>query len=179
MKRLIFLFVFGIMSLVSFGQTKNGWHIYKSIDTYTQEINYECKYYKNSFPIATFFPNTQKICILSTYDGLKYFDNTWDALMYYNGNIQGFNTFVEERLIFNNDYKEYENYVSINCTSVDRAGETFLGGFIFDENVEELKKAKSVSYKYYDKIKNETVTINISLIGFTKCYNECIKYNTK
>ena len=78
------------------------------------------------------------------------------------------------RFIMNNDYSEYElNDVRIGFSDVDTAGDPFFSSFYVEVDVEEMKKAKSVSFKWYDKIDSSVYTTNISLMGFTACYNSC------
>jgi hypothetical protein len=184
MKKIIFTILFTLITNFCFSQV---WVRKINIDTYTQEKTYYCSYRVNNVEIAAYFPDTNIFGITKYYEGIKYNDILNNAYFNNNGKISYQNTTVTARYIFNNNYKEYD-YKNVNITfsiiDVDAYINNIFQSFIIididDEDLESLKKGKSISFKWYDKIEylssgeNYLSIINISLIGFTKCYNSCI-----
>ncbi len=166
---LSFLFLFAINVIA-----QNGWLKRSKTDEYTQEKSDICVFYKNGDIKAIFFPEDNHIKIFRYYDGLQHFQDTWDAMMDNRGQLTSYTTDMTERFIFNIDYKEYDlDDHSIYYPRVSRPGQDFYSYFFVEEKIEDLKKAKSVSYKWYDRLDDEIAVMNISLMGFTKCYNSC------
>lgn len=173
MKRLLTIFAIFTISISTFA-AKNGWVRDVITDDYTQEKTYICVCWKNNSIIAVFYPENNALKVIKSYDGLKYFDTSWNALIENSGRIAPTYGSVFMRFIMNNDYSEYElNDVRIGFSDVDTAGDPFFSSFYVEVDVEEMKKAKSVSFKWYDKIDSSVYTTNISLMGFTACYNSC------
>lgn len=170
MKRTILLTLITIISLVASAQV--GWRRDYTLDEYTQEKEPICVYYNRFGSIdAVYFINTQKLKVIRDYDGLKYFDVTWDALINSSGKIHSNRCAIYYRLIgtANNQDIKVPN-VSIFYSEVDKAGEDFFASFFVEIAPSYLMKANSISFMWWDKITEDTATTNISLMGFTKAY---------
>ena len=155
---------------------KSGWVKQAKTDEYTTETTYIMYYYKNGLVHAVYFPEDESLKVIKYYDGLKFFDQTWDAMMDNNGYLPSQNTDVSMRIIRSkSDFDEQEFYKTISFTDVSTPGEPFFSFFFVDVEAAELKKAQSISFKWYDKMDYNKYAINISLTGFSTCYNACIK----
>ena len=155
---------------------KSGWVRHAVTDEYTTETNYIMYYYKDGLVHAVYFPEDEQLKIIRYYDGLKYFDQTWDAMMDNNGRLPSKTSDVSVRIIrTKTDYDEDEITKTISYTEVDRAGDSFFSYFFIAIEPDILKKAQSISFKWFDYLSYETFKINISLTGFTACYNSATK----
>ncbi|MBR4389996.1 MAG: hypothetical protein IKT00_12590 [Prevotella sp.] len=173
MNRLITFIAIYIISMSAIA-AKNGWFRDVITDDYSQERTYICVCYKNNKIIAVFYPDNNTLKVIKDYDGLKYFDTTWNALLENSGRIKSNTSSVYLRYILNNDYEEYKiDDVKINFSNVDTPGDPFFSSFYIGVDVEDMKKAKSVSFMWYDSIDDEVYKTNITLMGFTACYNSC------
>ena len=156
--------------------SNNGWVTHKKTDEYTTETSYIMYYYKDGKVYAVYFPEDEELKVIKYFDGLKYFDQTWDALMDNNGYFPSRESEVSARLIrTKSDYDEDVYSETISYTDVDRVGQTFFSYFFFHIEPEKLKKAQSISFRWFDYLAYETFTLNISLSGFTACYNSSTK----
>ena len=156
--------------------TKSGWVKQPNTDEYTMETTYIMFYYKNGLVHAVYFPEHETLKVIKYYDGLKYFDQTWDALMDNNGRLPDQYADVSMRIIrTKTDYDEHDFYKSISFTDVSTPGELFFSFFFVEVDASELKKAQSISFKWYDKMDYDTYVININLAGFSTCYNACTR----
>ncbi len=154
----------------------NGWVRESVTDEYTTETSYIMCYYKNGDVHAIYFPHDGTLKIIELFDGLKYFDQTWDAAVYNNGRFSSKSTEVSMRIIRSkSDYDEEVLDQTVYYSSIDHAGDSFISAFFVDIEPEILKKSQSISFRWIDKLVYETFTININLSGFTKCYNSAIK----
>jgi len=170
MKRTILLTLIFAISLVVSAQA--GWRRDYVIDEYTQEKNPICIYYDRLGKIqAIYYINDQMLKIIRDYDGLKYFQVTWDALMDSSGKIESTISTVYYRLIGKENNQDIEvPDVSIFYSEVDTAGDDFFCSFYLGIDPSDLMKANSISFMWWDKIIGDTATKNISLMGFTKAY---------
>lgn len=156
--------------------TKNGWVKQTKTDEYTTETSYIMFYYKNGLVQAVYFPEDEMLKVIKYYDGLKYFDQTWDAMMDNNGRLPDQYADVSMRIIrTKTDYDEQEFYKSISFTDVSTPGDPFFSFFFVSVDAADLKKAQSISFKWFDKMDYDTYAINISLSGFTTVYNACTR----
>lgn len=155
---------------------KSGWVKQAKTDEYTTETSYIMYYYKNGLVHAVYFPEDESLKVIKYYDGLKYFDNTWDAMMDNNGQLPTKSADVSMRIIrTKTDYDEQVFFKSIYFTDVSAPGEAFFSYFFVDVDAADLKKAQSISFKWYDTMDYNTYAINISLSGFASCYNSCVR----
>jgi len=79
MKKIILLTLITIISVMASAQT--GWTRDYILDEYTQEKSPICVYYNRQGVIqAVYYINDHMFKVIRHYDGLKYFQVTWDAL---------------------------------------------------------------------------------------------------
>lgn len=169
MKKAILLTIISIISLAV--QAQNGWRREYTTDEYTQEKSPICVFYKNGSIQAVYYIRSRQIKVLKDYDGLKYFQTTWDALMNSSGKIASTSGTVYYRLIGTGDNQDIEvPDVTVFYSEVDTARDPFFASFYIDIDPSELMKANSISFMWWDKIIDDTTSRNISLMGFTKAY---------
>lgn len=161
------------------------WKVSEDIDEYTQLPKKELEYYdtnrNNEFfkycSSVTFLLETNRLVISNYFEGLPYFDLSWDALMNSGGKfptqeIDGISVrFIKGGI----NYEEYTCSGILAYTSVNTPGQDFVGILVIEVDPVLMKESKSVSIKWYDNLVEKDFTYNINLSGFTRVYNEIQK----
>ena len=161
------------------------WRVSEDIDEYTQLPKKQLEYYdtnrSNEFfkycSSVTFLLETNKLAIYNYFEGLPYFDLSWDALMNNGGKfptqeIDGISVrFIKGGI----NYEEYTCFGILAYTSINTPGQDFVGLLIIEVDPILMKESKSVSVKWYDNLVEKDFTYNINLSGFTRVYNEIQK----
>ncbi len=166
----IFLLIYTIPSLAQ-------WKVETQEDDYTLEKYYILTYTKSRANArAVYFPDTEKIRIAYVFDGLKYFDQTWDATIENNAVIDGRKIYGSCRVI--NSDKTYEEFFGpyyMWFTGFDRAGDTFAGCIDIEMDPSLLKKGQYLTVRISNPFIDDHITMKISLAGFTAAYNRTLK----
>ena len=76
----------------------------------------------------------------------------------------------EQTIEVNEDFPK-----EIRSGYVERAGDTFFGTFVFDMDAATMKAGRSVAVRWTDPLRGKQVVRKISLAGFTRCFDECIR----
>ena len=180
MKRMIFMAVVVLMTLAAKAQIvygdKTGWTAYTTEDDYSGKKSHYMQYFDEKRRLAASFFLQGRLGLLEWYDGSLYFDVTFDAVMDNRGHISSKQIDYEIRIAqpkgeSSEDYGEVE----LKFSDVEKSGETFFGTFVIDADVEEMKSGQSVAVRWNDPIRGRKTVKKISLVGFTKAYNECLR----
>ena len=157
------------------------WKVSDEIDEYTQLPKKLLCYYDTSrndeffkyYPTAEYRIEDSLLVVFTYFKGLPYFDQTWDAIINNGGKFPRY--ILDEVLIrfikIDNSYEEFAYRGILSHTSVETAGEDFVGMLITAADPSLMKESKSVSLKWEDELVEKTFTINLNLSGFTKVYN--------
>lgn len=174
MKRVAVLLISVIMCVI--GKAQNGWRVESTTDDYTMEKSYVMTHYiKGSIDIV-YYPQEEQIKVIKDYFGLSYFDTAWDAEINNDGYISSWTGNVFCRVIKTaNDYIEHEfDDVTIKYLGFGDEGKIttdgFYGYFYQYIDPQELKSGNYLTFMYYNKISDRTITKKISLAGFTAAY---------
>ena len=65
--------------------------------------------------------------------------------------------------------------VKMKFGGVEQVGDTFFSTMVFDVDRDALMAGKWIAVRWNDPLRGKQVTRKISLAGFTKCYNECLR----
>ena len=174
MKRIIIALVISLFVLNGFGQ----WKVDAIENSYTLENSYIMNY--GSFETdkfqASYFPSKEVIMVGYLFDGLKFFDQSWDAILNNHGVIKSRDISIKWRVI-NSDktYNEFSDDCEMNFSSVNNAGDPFFFFFLIYINPSLLKKGNYLTIKLEHPFLEDYINIKISLIGFTAAYNKAIK----
>ena len=182
MKR-IFIFILAFATFMQIAQAqivygdKKGWSVYTTEDDFTGKRSHSLRFYDEQRRLtASFFPGTNRLAVLEWYDGMLYFDVTFDAVMDHRGHIADEYISYELRVSLpKGESDEDSGSAKLMFGDVEKAGETFFGTFVMDVDLEELKRGSTVAVRWNDPIRRRQTVRKISLAGFTKCYDECIR----
>lgn len=181
MKRMILMAVMVLAALAARAQIvygdKSGWEAYTMEDEYTGKKTHYMRYYDQQQRLAaSFFPGPNRMAVLEWYDGLLYFDVTFDAVMDNRGHIAKEQIDYEWRIAqVNGEADEDSGTVAMKYGDVKRAGETFYGFFMFDADADAMMSGQSIAVRWNDPIKGKKLVRKISLMGFTRCYDEVLR----
>lgn len=181
MKRLFFLAAMAVLSVASMAQKvygdKAGWTVYTTEDEFTGKRSHCLRYYDQQRVLAaSFWPGIDRLAILEWYDGKLYFDVTFDAVMDHRGHIADEEIDYEWRVALpKGESAEDFGTVALKFGDVEQAGETFFGTFVFNADGEAMKAGQSVAVRWRDPIRGREMVRKISLVGFTRCYDECLR----
>ena len=160
--------LFSAIILATFSMALNAqgyWKLESKTDDYTMEKEYLISHYSRGLIDAIYFVNDENLKVIRDYKGLTYFDTCWNAAVYNDGKIDDYTGTIYCRLINSGD--DYEEFKLDDMTiSYD-----FFSYFYVACEPEQLKKANYITFQYYDKISEQTISRKISLAGFTKVYN--------
>ncbi len=172
MRQVISFIAVGLLiPVLSFCQT--GWKLNSITDDYTLEKSHVLCHFEGNNLDAAYYFNTGLLKIIKSYDGSAFFDTCWNAKIYNDGYIDDYEGTIFCRLIYSKDFDEFElNDMPIHYGGYEDGDKIGLGGFysffwIMCE-IDKLKKANYITFKYYDKITDEMVSKKISLSGFSK-----------
>ena len=156
---------------------KAGWSVYTTEDEFTGKRSHYLRYFDQQLRLAaSFFPGPNRLAILEWYDGKLYFDVTFDAVMDHRGHIAKEQIDYELRVTLpKGESSEDFGEATLKFGDVERAGETFFGTFVFDVDCDEMKQGSTVAVRWQDPIRGRQTVRKISLVGFTKCYDECLR----
>lgn len=178
-KRLLLAIILATFSIISNAQ--GYWKLESKTDDYTMEKEYLISHYSRGLIDAIYFVNSENLKVIRDYKGLTYFDACWNAAVYNDGKIDDYTGTIYCRLINSgNAYEEFkldDMTISYNGYATDRKIDTngFFSYFFVSCEPEQLKKANYITFLYYDKTSEQTISRKISLAGFTKAYNS-IRY---
>lgn len=174
-KRLLFIITIFLFSISLNAQ--GYWKLESKTNDYTMEKEYFISHYTRGLIDAIYFINEEQLKIIRDYKGLTYFDACWNAAIYNDGRIDDYTGTIYCRLI--NSGKDYEEFELDDMTisydgyagdgKIDTNG--FFSYFYVGCKPEQLKRANYITFQYYDKISEQTISRKISLAGFTKAYN--------
>lgn len=181
MKKMILMAAIILAALAAQAQIvygdKPGWSAYTTEDEYTGKKSHYMRYFDSEQRlVASYFPSTGRMAVLEWYDGLLYFDVTFDAVMDNRGHIANEQIDYEWRIAqAKGEADEDFGTVAMKYGDVERAGETFFGTFIFDADADAMMSGQSIAVKWRDPIKEKTLVRKVSLSGFTRCYDEVLR----
>ena len=172
----VVLVALGARAQIVYGD-KSGWEAYTMEDEYTGKKTHYMRYYDQQQRLAaSFFPGPNRMAVLEWYDGLLYFDVTFDAVMDNRGHIAKEQIDYEWRIAqVNGEADEDSGTVAMKYGDVKRAGETFYGFFMFDADADAMMSGQSIAVRWNDPIKGKKLVRKISLMGFTRCYDEVLR----
>lgn len=156
---------------------KKGWTVYTTTDEYSGRKSHCLRYYNEQLELAaSFWPGTDRLAILEWYDGRLYFDVTFDAVTDHRGHIAEEEISYEVRVALpKGESAEDFGTVALKFMDVEKAGETFFGTFIFNADGNAMKAGQTLAVKWNDPIKGKQIVRKLSLAGFTRCYDECLR----
>ncbi len=172
--------LFSAIILATFSMALNAqgyWKLESKTDDYTMEKEYLISHYSRGLIDAIYFVNDENLKVIRDYKGLTYFDTCWNAAVYNDGKIDDYTGTIYCRLINSgDDYEEFKlDDMTISYDGYAGDGKIDTNGFFSYFYVacepEQLKKANYITFQYYDKISEQTISRKISLAGFTKVYN--------
>lgn len=151
--------------------------VYTKEDEYTSELSYYLRYFDDRQRlVASFFPGPNKMAVLEWYDGVLFMEETLEAVLEQHGEFLNRQVDYEWRVALpKNDSEEDFGMVKMTFGDVERAGDTFFGTFVFDVDCEVLKAGQSIAVHWHDPMRGKQVVRKISLLGFTRCYKECLR----
>ena len=154
-----------------------GWTVYTSEDEYTGKRSHYMRYYNDRRELAaSFFPGPNRLAVLEWYDGVLFMDETLEAVTERHGEFPDREVDYEWRVALpKNDSAEDFGTVKMRFGDVERVADTFFGTFVFDADGDAMKAGQSIAVRWHDPMRGKQVTKKISLAGFTKCYNECLR----
>lgn len=156
---------------------KPGWTVYTTEDEYTGKRSHYMRYYNDRRELAaSFFPGPNRMAVLEWYDGVLFMDETLEAVTERHGEFPDCEVDYEWRVALpKNDSAEDFGTVKMTFGDVERVADTFFGTFVFDADGDAMKAGQSIAVRWHDPMRGKQVTRKISLAGFTKCYNECLR----
>lgn len=156
---------------------KTGWSVYTTEDEFTCKRSHYLRYFDQQRRLtASFFPGPNRLAVLEWYDGRLYFDVTFDAVMDRRGHIPEENIDYEVHVSLpKGEAIEDWGTVKLKFGDVEQAGETFFGTFVFDMDCDALKQGSTVAVRWQDPIRGRQTVRKLSLQGFTRCYDECLR----
>ena len=171
-----FILMFFLILMANITRAQGYWKLESNEDDYTMEKIYMIVHYVDGNIDAVYFPANNSLRVVKTYDGLAYFDTSWNAAVKNDGKISSRITSVDYRLIITKDNYTEDSYDTTmyfegygDDGKIDTDG--FFSYFYLSLEPDQLKKSNYLSLKYYDKVAGPIVK-RISLAGFTKCYNQ-------
>lgn len=156
---------------------KPGWTVYTMEDEYTGKRSHYLRYYNDRRELAaSFFPGPNRLAVLEWYDGVLFMDETLEAVTERHGEFPDREVDYEWRVALpKNDSAEDFGTVKMTFGDVERVGDTFFGTFVFNVDCDAMKAGQSIAVRWTDPLRDKQVVRKISLAGFTKCYNECLR----
>lgn len=172
----ILLITMAAQSQVVYGD-KAGWSVYTTEDEFTGKRSHYLRYFDQQRRLAaSFFPGPNRLAVLEWYDGRLYFDVTFDAVMDHRGHIAEEQIDYELRVTLpKNESSEDFGEATLKFGDVEQAGETFFGTFVFNVDCDDMKQGSTVAVRWQDPIRGRQTVRKISLTGFTRCYDECLR----
>ena len=180
-KRMILMALTVLVALAAQAQIvygdKPGWTVYTTENEYTGKVGHCLRYYDEQRRLAgSFWPGSDRLAVLEWYDGVLYMDETLDAVTERRGQIPDREIDYEVRVALpKGDSVEDEGTVNLSFGDVERAGETFFGTFVFDADAKAMMQGQTIAVRWYDPIKQKTLVKKMSLLGFTRCYDEVLR----
>jgi hypothetical protein len=156
---------------------RQGWTVDVSEDAFSGKKDYHCFYYDQQKVLgAVYYPESGFLTVIDWFDGKLYFDVSFDAVMDNRGHIAKEQIDYEWRIAqVNGEADEDFGTVAMKYGDVKRAGETFFGTFIFDADADAMMSGQSIAVRWKDPIKGKKLVRKISLMGFTRCYDEVLR----
>ena len=156
---------------------KPGWTVYTTEDEYTGKRSHYMRYYNDRRELAaSFFPGPNRMAVLEWYDGVLFMDETLEAVTERHGEFPDREVDYEWRVTLpKDDSTEDFGTVKMKFGRVEHVGDTFFGTMVFDVDRDAMKAGQSIAVRWTDPLRDKQVTRKISLAGFTKCYNECLR----
>ena len=180
MKKIFVLAAMALVVLAAEAQKvygdKPGWTAYTTEDEFTGKRSHYMRYFDEQRVLAATFFLQGRLGLLEWYDGMLYFDVTFDAVMEHRGHIPMKQIDYELRVVLpgNEDSKDWGE-AELKFEDVEKSGQTFFGTFVVDADVEDMKRGRTVALRWDDPIRGRQVVRKISLSGFTRCYDECLR----
>lgn len=173
---LMSLAVLQMQAQVVYGD-RPGWTVYTTEDEYTGKRSHYLRYYNDRRELAaSFFPGPNRMAVLEWYDGVLFMDETLEAVTERHGEFPDREVDYEWRVALpKNDSAEDFGTVKMTFGDVEQVADTFFGTFVFDADGDAMKAGQSIAVRWHDPMRGKQVTRKISLAGFTKCYNECLR----
>ena len=181
MKKIFVLAVMAVMVAAASAQKvygdRPGWTVYTSEDEYSGKKSHCLRYYDQQRVLtASFWPGIDRMAVLEWYDGVLFMDETLEAVAERHGEFPDREVDYEWRVALpKNDSAEDFGTVKMTFGDVERVADTFFGTFVFDADGDAMKAGQSIAVRWHDPMRGKQVTRKISLAGFTKCYNECLR----
>lgn len=176
---LMVVMVLGVLTAMAQGGIGKapGWAVDVSEDDFSGEKTYRCMYYDQQKVLtAVYWPMSGALTVIDWYDGKLYFDVTFDAVMDNRGHIADRYISYDVHVNFPKGESREDNGVTKQgFTDVSRAGEVFMCMFNIYPTLDDLKRGTSIAVRWDDAIKGKTMVKKISLVGFTKCFEDCAK----
>jgi hypothetical protein len=166
-----------MVSAVSAQVARGGWGAYTTEDEFTGKKNHYMRYFDDRERwTASFFPGPNRLGVLEWYDGVLFMDETLEAVTERHGEFPDRQVDYEWRVALpKDDSNEDFGTVKMTFGDVERAGDTFFGTFVFDMDAATMKAGRSVAVRWTDPLRGKQVVRKISLAGFTRCFDECIR----
>ena len=160
---------------VVYGESR-GWTAYTTEDEYSGKRFHYMRYFDDRLRLAAVFFLQGRMGVMEWYDGVLFMDETLEAVPERHGEIPDRQVDYEWRVTLpKNDSEEDFGTVKMTFGDVERAGDTFFGTFVFDMDAATIKTGQSVAVRWYDPLRDKQVVRKISLTGFTRCFDECIR----
>lgn len=175
MYKIIIIFLLIFFSTPSFAQ----WRVKTNENEYTLEKESILTYTNSKKTLyAVYFPDIDKIRIAYYFEGIKYFDQTWNAILYNNGVLSSKHVYASFRVI-NSDrtYHEFADTYLMCFTDFDNAGDLFGGYLDIEIDPDLLKKGQYLTARIENPFIDAFITLKISLTGFTAAYNRANNNN--
>ncbi len=125
---------------------------------------------------VAYYPQDSLIKVVKSYSKRVYFDKIISTIVDNNCTIDSYKTTIWSRLIYANDYDEFEleneKIYFQGYGDDDRIDSNgFYSFFWIKCSPDKLKKANYVTFKYFDSITNNITTRKIRLNSFARSYN--------
>jgi len=180
MKKMILMALMSLVVLTAMAQVvygdKSGWTAYTTEDEYTGKRSHYMRYFDERRRLAAVFFLQGRMGVMEWYDGVLFMDETLEAVTERHGEFPDRQVDYEWRVALPKDDSD-EDFGTVKMTfgDVERAGDTFFGTFVFDMDAATMKAGRSVAVRWTDPLRGKQVVRKISLAGFTRCFDECIR----
>ena len=153
-----------------------GWTAYTTEDEFSGKRSHYMRYFDEQRVLAAVYFMQGRMGVMVWNDGVLFMDETVEAVTEHHGKLPSREVDYEWRVAMAKGESE-EDFGSVKMTfgSVERVGDTFFSTFVFDADTEAMKAGQWIAVRWHDPLRDEQVTRRISLAGFTRCYDECIR----
>lgn len=181
MKKMVLMALMGLVVAVTaraqvvYGD-RQGWTAYTTEDDFTGKRSHYMQYFDERRRLAAVFFLQGKMGVMEWYDGILFMDETLEAVTEHHGEIADREVDYEWRVALPKDDSDEDfGTVSMMFGDVEQVGDTFFGTFVFDMDAAKMKAGRSVAVRWTDPLSGKQTVKKISLAGFTRCFDECIR----